>query len=177
VHPEFADQLPPTPGAAGQGMASGERGRLSVPDDGRRDRASSRRAQALRWAKAPRRRRPRPHAPGRRRSSWPAARYRPRRMVRLRAGGAASLPARPFGGCPARARVSRAGMTRLRPLPTLTAETCLRRRKWPPTRHYLQTTLDNDRSVAPGLYASTHGVTVAQPRWVHMVSVRRHPKL
>ena len=115
------------------GDGSRRAGRLSVPDDGRRcDRPDPRRAQALRWPKAPAAPAAALRAPGRHRSSWVAARDRPCRIVRLRPGAALSRPVRPagpaFSGRTTRTRVSRAAMTRSRPPPAAAAKTCLRRR-------------------------------------------------
>src|ERR1700733_3701736 len=74
------------------------------------------------------------------------------RLDTVRAGWSACEPVALRRCRPGLRRVSRASTRQpcrddpITVLPTLTAETCLRRRKWPPTRHYLQTTLDNRRS-------------------------------
>jgi hypothetical protein len=124
--PELADQLLPAPDADGQRTAPGERAdpalRMTVVaaivriHDGH---------GALRWPEGPRRQQPRPHAPGRRRSSWPAARYRPRRIVRLRPGTAPRRPVRPRPCCE---HASAGPRSPDHDPVTAAAKTCLRRR-------------------------------------------------
>jgi hypothetical protein len=133
MRPELAHQLPSAPDADGQGTAPGGRAdrafRMTVVaaifrvHDGH---------GALRWPEGPRRQQPRPHAPGRRRSSWPAVRYRPapdRPPATRYRSVVTSSPARPLPS----ADITRTRVSPGRDHPITTpfraaAKTCLRRR-------------------------------------------------
>jgi hypothetical protein len=97
------------------------------------------------------------NAPGRHRSSWPVARYRPDRIVRLRRGSAPSRPvrppARPSAGVPR--EYASAGPRSPDHDPCHgCSEDMFMPQKCPSTRHYLKTTSDNRRHLATAVIGS-----------------------